>query len=126
MSDVLLNYPTTKIKDGEEFEEQFFWLNVNVFGRPTYVLPHRMHFRIGEASIVVDRHSYASHDYNSLQQGVAALPTKDGMVLTYLSRVSTDQVTGFGSSAERSVARTLMGSYLKDMLEAVRAKAEKP
>ena len=32
------------------FEEQFFWLNVEVFGRPTYVLSHRMHFRIGEAS----------------------------------------------------------------------------
>lgn len=126
VSDVLLNYPTTKIKEGEEFEEQFFWLNVEVFGRPTYVLSHRMHFRIGEASIVVDRHFYASHAYNSLQQGVMALPTQDGMVATYLSRVSTDQVTGFGSSAKRPVARALMGSYLKDMLEAFRAKAEKP
>jgi hypothetical protein len=126
VSNVLLNYPAAKIKEGEEFKEEFFWLNVDVFGRPTYVLSHRMHFRIGEASIVVDRHFYASHAYNSLQQGVAALPTKDGMVATYLSRVSTDQVTGFGSSAKRPVARTLMGSYLKDMLEAVRAKAEKP
>jgi len=66
VSNVLLNYPATKIKEGEEFKEQFFWLNVDVFGRPTYVLSHRMHFRIGEASIVVDRHFYASHDYNSL------------------------------------------------------------
>ena len=68
VSDVLLNYPTTKIKVGEDFEEQFFWMNVEVFGRPTYVLSHRMHFRISEASIVVDRHFYASHAYNSLQQ----------------------------------------------------------
>ena len=75
VSNVLLNYPATKIKEGEEFEEQFFWMNVEVFGRPTYVLSHRMHFRIGEASIVVDRHFYASHAYNSLQQGVMALPT---------------------------------------------------
>jgi hypothetical protein len=126
VSDVLLNYPTTKIKDGEEFEEQFFWMNVEVFGRPTYVLSHRMHFWIGEASLVVDRHFYASHAYNSLQQGVIALPTQDGMVAIYLSRVSTDQVTGFGSSAKRSVARALMGSYQKDMLKALRAKAEKP
>ncbi len=126
VSNVLLNYPATKIKEGEEFEEQFFWMNVEVFGRPTYVLSHRMHFRIGEASIVVDRHFYASHAYNSLQQGVMALPTQDGMVAIYLSRVSTDQVTGFGSSAKRPVARALMGSYQKDMLEALRAKAEKP
>jgi len=126
VSNVLLNYPATKVKEGEKFEEQFFWMNVKVFGRPTYVLSHRMHFRIGEASIVVDRHYYASHAYNSLQQGVAALPTQDGMVVTYLSRVSTDQITGFGSSAKRPVARALMGTYLKDMLEALRAKAEKP
>jgi len=126
VSSVLLNYPATKIKEGEEFEEQFFWMNVEVSGRPTYVLSHRMHFRIGEASLVVDRHFYASHVYNSLQQGVMALPTQDGMVVTYLGRVSTDQVTGFGSSAKRPVARALMGSHIKDMLKALRAKAEKP
>ncbi|MFI5248294.1 MAG: hypothetical protein ACHQWV_07045 [Nitrospirales bacterium] len=123
---VLLNYPVTKIKEGEEFEEQFFWMNAEVQGRPTYQLSHRTHFRIGEASIVVDRHFYISHDYNSLQQGVAALPTKDGMVVTYVCRLSTDQVAGFGSSLKRPVARTMMGSYLMDMLEALRAKAEKP
>ena len=126
ISNVLLNYPITKIEEGEEFEEQFFWMNAEVQGRPTYELSHRMHFRIGEASIVVDRHFYISHDYNCLQQGVAALPTKDGMVVTYLSRLSTDQVAGFGSSLKRPVARTLMRSYLMDMLEALQAKAEKP
>jgi hypothetical protein len=125
VSNVLLNYPAATIKKGEEFEEQFFWMNVEVSGRPTYVLSHRMHFRIGEASIVVDRHFYASHQYNCLQQGVAALPTKDGMVVTYLGRVSTDQVTGFGSSTKRPVARAMIGSHIKDMLEAIRAKAEK-
>ena len=84
-----------------------------------------MHFRIGEASIVVDRHFYASHQYNCLQQVVLALPTKDGMVVTYIGRVSTDQVTGFGSSAKRPAARAMIGSHIKDMLEAIRAKAEK-
>ena len=34
--------------------------------------------------------------------------------------------TGFGSSAKHPVARALMGSYQKDMLEDLRAKAEKP
>ena len=48
------------------------------------------------------------------------------MVVTYLSRVSTDQVTRFGSSAKRPVVRALMGSYVKNMLESLRAKAEKP
>jgi hypothetical protein len=121
----LLNYPAIKFKEADELEEQFFWVTIEVFGRPTYVLSHRLRFRIDEASVVVDRHYYASHDYNALQQGALALPTKDGTLVTYLSRVSTDQVAGFGSSVKHPVSRALMGPYLKDMLEALRAKAEK-
>ncbi len=121
----LLNYPSIKFKEAEELEEQFFWVTIEVFGRPTYVLSHRLRFRIGEAFVVADRHFYASHDYNALQQGAVALPTKDDIAVTYLSRVSTDQVAGFGSSAKHPVSRALMGPYLKDLLEALRAKAEK-
>jgi hypothetical protein len=122
---VLLNYPAIKFKEAEELEEQFFWVTIEVFGRPTFVLSHRLRFRIGESFVMVDRHYYASHDYNSLQQGALALPTKDDILVTYLSRVSTDQVAGFGSSVKHPVSRALMGPYLKDMLEALRAKAEK-
>jgi hypothetical protein len=121
----LLNYPTIQFKEADELEEQFFWVTIEVFGRPTYVLSHRLRFRIDEAFVVVDRHYYASHDYNALQQGAVALPTKDDTVVTYLSRVSTDQVAGFGSSAKHPVSRALMGPYLKDLLEALRAKTEK-
>ena len=86
----LLNYPAIKFKEADEIEEQFFWVTIEVFGRPTYVLSHRLRFRIDDAFVVVDRHYYASHDYNAMQQGALALPTKDDAVVTYLSRVSTD------------------------------------
>ena len=122
--DAVINYPAVKTKDGEVLEDQYYWLNIELSGRPIYVLSHRMLFRIGEAYVVVDRHFYASHDYNSLQQGIVVLPTKDGMLVTYLRRVSTDQVGGFGSGAKRSVARALMAPYIKGLLEALRAKAE--
>ncbi len=121
----LLNYPVIKFKEAEELEEQFFWILLEIYERPTYVLSHRLRFRIGEAAVVVDRHYYVSHDYNSLQQGVVALPTKDDLVVTYLSRVSADQVSGFGSSAKHHLARNMMGPDLKDLLEALRAEAEK-
>jgi len=121
---VMLNYPSIKFKEADEIEEQFFWLTIEVFGRPTYVLSHRLRFRIDKAVVVVDRHYYASHDYNALQQGALALPTKDGVMVTYLSRVSTDQVAGFGSSAKHPVSRALMKPYLKDLLQALRSKAE--
>ena len=123
--DVLIKYPATTLKQGEEFEEQFLWINSEVFGRPTFSLSHRMLFQIGEAYVFVDRQYYASHEYNCLQQGAAALPTEDGMVVVYLSRVSTEQVAGFGSSMKHSASRVLMTPYFKDLLEALRARAEK-
>jgi hypothetical protein len=123
--DVLVKYPAATLKQGEELEEQFFWINSEVFDRPTYALSHRMLFQVGEAYVFVDRQYYASHEYNCLQQGAAALPTGDGTVVVYLSRVSTEQVAGFGSSVKKSASRILMTPYFKDLLEALRAKAEK-
>jgi hypothetical protein len=124
--DLLLKYPAASTEAGKELlEEQFYWLNLDLFGRPTYVLSHRMLFQVGDAYMASERHIYTSHDYNSLQQGIAALPTKEGMLVLTLVRVSTDQVGGFGSSAKHPVSRALMGPYLKDMYEALRAKAEK-
>jgi hypothetical protein len=120
----LLNYPAAK--DGEKaLDEHFYWLNLDLFGRPTYALSHRMLFQVGEAYFASDRHFYTAHDYNSLQQGVTALPTKDGILVITLIRVSTDQVGGFGSSAKHSVSRALMGPYFINLYETLRAKTEK-
>jgi hypothetical protein len=122
--DAMSNYPVVKTKEGEAVEEQYYWLNVELSGRPLYVLSHRMLFRVGEAYAVLDRHFYSSHDYNCLQQGLVALPSDDGMLITYLRRVSTDQVAGFGSKVKHPLARALMVSPIKGLLEALRAKAE--
>jgi hypothetical protein len=120
----LLNYPDAK--DGQKaLEEHFYWLNMDLFGRPTYALSHRMLFQVGDIYFASDRHFYTSHDYNSLQQGVTAIPTKDGTLVITLVRVSTDQVGGFGSSAKHSVSRALMGPYFIGLYETLRAKAEK-
>lgn len=122
--DAMSNYPIAKTKEGEAVEDQYYWLNVELSGRPLYVLSHRMLFRVDEAYVVLDRHFYSSHDYNCLQQGLVALPTDEGMLVTYLRRVSTDQVAGFGSKVKHPLARALMVSPIKSLLEALRAKAE--
>jgi len=122
--DVIVNYPAT-LKQGEEFEEKFFWMNSEIRDRPTYTLSHRMFFRVGEAYVMVDRQYYASHHYNCLQQGAMALPTNDGTVVVYLSSVSTERVAGVGSSMKKSASRVLLTPYFKEMLEALRATAEK-
>jgi len=60
-----------------------------------------------------------------MQQIVAAIPTKEGTLLIYVGRVSTDQVAGVTSAAAHPVARTVMTPYIKDMFEAIRNRVEK-
>ena len=122
----LLNYPNgLPQEETKNLEEFFYWLNIDVFGRPTYVLVHRMLYHVGDAAFAVERQYYASHDYNSMLQGIAALPTKDGTFLFYIGRVSTDQVAGFGSSAKHPVSRAITAPYIKDMFEKLQARSEK-
>lgn len=122
----LLNYPQGLAKDeAKNLEEFFYWLNIDVFGRPMFVLVHRMLYHMGDAAGAVERHYYTSHDYNSMLQGIAALPTKDGTFLFYIGRVSTDQVAGFGSAALHPVSRSITAPYIKDMFREVQTKAGK-
>ena len=122
----LLNYPNGMTKEeAKNLEESFYWLNIDVFGRPTYVLVHRMLYHVGDAALAVERQYYASHDYNSMLQGIAALPTKDGTFLFYIGRVSTDQVAGFMSSAKHPVSRAITAPYIKDMFKSFQAKVTK-
>ncbi|MDR4495428.1 MAG: hypothetical protein AB7P17_10050 [Nitrospirales bacterium] len=115
---ILLHYPAGKTK---ELRESYHWLNIDVFGRPLLVLSHRMGIEIGEVFMGVDRHFYASHDYNGLQSAAGLLPVKDGTLLIYLFRISTDQVGGFGSSAKHPIARGLMGPFVEELFEGLRA-----
>jgi hypothetical protein len=122
----LLNYPNGLPKEeARNLEEAFYWLNIDVFGRPTYVLVHRMLYHVEDAAFAVERQYYASHDYNSMLQGIAAVPTKEGTFLFYIGRVSTDQVGGFGSAAKHPISRAITAPYIKDMFEDLQAKAGK-
>ena len=122
----LLNYPQGLAKEeAKNLEEFFYWLNIDVFGRPMFVLVHRILYHMGDAAFAVERHYYTSHDYNSMLQGIAMLPTKDGTFLVYIGRVSTDQVAGFGSSALHPVSRAITAPYIKDMFEKVQSKQGK-
>lgn len=65
----MLNYPNGLTKDeAKNLEGFFYWLNIDVFGRPTYVLVHRMLYHVGDAAFVIERHYYASHDYNNMRK----------------------------------------------------------
>ena len=118
---ILLNYPNDK---PEGLEESFMWSNYTAHGEPVFILTHDFSFTDGKAYAIVQRQFYVSGSYNAGQSVTAFVPVKDGTVVFYLNRTSTDQVTGFGSSTKRSIGSKVMASQLKELYEKVRAKAE--
>ena len=118
----LLHYPDGKPSG---VQEQFYWVNLNVFDRPTFVLSHSLAAKTGKDFVIVDRHYYASHDYNVLQEVGGLVPVKEGTLAVFLYRVSTNQVGGFGSSVKNPIARKLMESPLADLFRKLRDRGEK-
>jgi hypothetical protein len=117
-TEILHNYPSA---DMTGVEESFFWLNMEIFSRPLLILSHRMLYKDGDTYMTADRHFYTSHEYNSLQAVGGVWPKGDSSLVVYLYRISTDQVGGFGSSAKHPVSRALMGPYIVELFEKIRA-----
>ena len=75
----------------------------------------------GDAWIVAQRQFYVSTGYNTEQAVAAFLPAASGTLVVYANRTSTDQVTGFGGSAKRSIGSRLLASQLEAIFERARA-----
>ena len=114
---LLLSYPQGKPAG---LEEQFYWLRYDLDGRPNYTLRHRMAMPIGEAFAVADREFYVSHGYNTSQAFAGLIPVPEGTLIVYRSRVSTDQVAGFGSSVKKGIGRGVMAKQLTEIFESSR------
>lgn len=100
-----LNYPAALPGNATE---QFAWLNRNVEDRPTAILTHRVMVASEAGGIILSRQFYVGHSYNSSHVVAGGLPYKDGTLVFYSIRSSTDQVTGIGSSLKHSIGREQM------------------
>jgi myo-inositol-1-phosphate synthase len=76
---------------------------------------------VGESWAIADREFYVSHGYNTSQAFAQRIPVTEGTLIVYASRVSTDQVAGFGSSMKKKIGRTVMAKHLTDVFERSRA-----
>ena len=97
-----LNYPAALPPNATE---QFTWANRNVEDRPTPILNHRVMVTSDAGGIVLARQFYVGHSYNSSHVVAGGLPYKDGTLVFYSTRSSTDQVTGIGSGLRHSIGR---------------------
>ncbi|HVO23028.1 MAG TPA: hypothetical protein VMW56_05310 [Candidatus Margulisiibacteriota bacterium] len=116
--DVLLHYPATRPAG---LEERFFWLVYDLDDRPTLTLRHRMALPMGDAFVVADREFYVSQGYNAVQAHAALLPAKDGTMVFYVTRTSTDRASGFGASAKHAIGRRMMTQEIQSTFNRMRA-----
>lgn len=101
-------------------EEQFFWLDRKVEGRPTAILGQRIFQENETGSVVAIRHFYAGHSYNSLTLLIGCLPYREGSIVFYTQRISTDQVAGAASELRHVIGRGQMRNHMILRLEALR------
>jgi hypothetical protein len=114
LQQLLLSYPAGKPAG---LEEHFYWLRYVLDGRPNFTLRHRLAMPVGEIFAVADREFYVSHGYNTSQALAGFIPVPEGTLVVYQSRVSTDQVAGFGSSVKKGVGRGVMTKQLTEIFE---------
>jgi len=118
LSTVWLNYPAP-LPAGTL--EHFFWLNNTVDDRPTAILNHRIMLTSDAASVIITRQFYVGHSYNSSHLIVGCLPYRNGSVIFYTHRTSTDQITGLGHALKRSIGREHQKERMIQNLEGLRA-----
>jgi hypothetical protein len=116
---MLNSYPAGKPPGSEE---TFRWTYFEAHGTPTISLQHGLFVPDGEAWLVVQRMFYVSAGFNAEQALAALLPVQGGTVMVYGNRTSTDQVSGFGGGAKRSIGSKLLESQLEGIFEKGRAK----
>jgi hypothetical protein len=117
----LLDYPKGR---PEGTQEAFRWSYFKAHGVPTVVLTHLVLIPDGDAWIAAKRQYYVSAGYNAVQENAVFLPVDKGTIVLYANHPSTDQVTGFGGGAKRSIGSKLLASQIEALFEKASKRAE--
>ena len=112
-----LNYPQTLPADAKE---EFSWQNRVVEDRPTATLTHSLIQTSDSGAVIVVRQFYVGHSYNSSQLLAGCLPYREGAIVFYALRSSTDQVAGMGSGLKHSIGRDRMKAEMVKQLQRLR------
>jgi hypothetical protein len=116
--DLLDEYPK---KAPADLKETFTWSQLKAHGADTIVLGHAWTESFGGALVAVQRQYYVSTGYNAEQAIAGFVPVTGGTLVVYTNHTSTDQVTGVGGGAKRSLGRKFMASQLEDLFKKVAA-----
>jgi hypothetical protein len=78
-----------------------------------------------EYVIGVFREFYVAHTYNSLQLVLVTFPVKEGTIVFYSNRTSTDQVAGVGGGMKRKIGGQMLQKEVAKLFDTYRQDLEK-
>jgi len=142
----LNEYPNSK-PSAKKVEESFSWVNFIADDKPNLCLVHKIGMPVetkkqgdGDGGsdnqryyLFCQRHFYVMRGHNSVQGVGGAFPVvssaaddddskrrRQQHLLLYVSRTSTDQVSGFGGAAKRAIGARIMGGKIADNMDRLR------
>ena len=118
---MLLAYPD---RLPPSFQETYFWVVEKGPDGPLVSLTHRFVVPQGDGFGTVQRQFYVTNGYNVEQALARIVPVDGGSVVLYSNRTSTDEVSGFGGGARRTIGDDLMRTQLKRLYESMASKLE--
>jgi hypothetical protein len=99
--------------------QAFDWEQFTAHGEDTIALVHTFQGTFGGILVAAQRQYYVSTGFNAEQAIAGLLPAPGGTLVIYTNHTSTDQLTGFGSGAKRTIGRSLMASELQKLFQSV-------
>jgi hypothetical protein len=118
MLQLLTDYPKGRPSDLDEREQ---WAVYNANGARAIILQQLFALPDGDAWSVAARQYYVSTSYNAEQNLMLFVPAAEGGTVAFmLSRVSTEQVAGFGGSMKRGIGSKMMADTLSGIAARVR------
>lgn len=111
---LLKDYPQTT---NATVDEDYYWYLVSLGDRPAVGLSHRIHSKIGAATLLIERGYYISHTLDSVQILVGLIPVQEGTLLLYVNRTWTEEISGLFARVKRKIANKIMRSQMDHVLK---------
>ena len=100
-------------------DDDYFWARVEVDGRPSVALVHRLSVDDGARHLVGQRSFYISHFFDSGESLVAVAPVAEGTLFLYQDRIWLDEVSGLSGRLKKALGRRFLESHVEDMIEQI-------
>lgn len=112
----ILDYPNK----GQSLQHRLFAVANDVEGEPQYLLTHWIIESADTHVLVLQRHFYVNHTYDTLQMMLMCLQYGDGVLVTMLNETFTEKVAGFASGMAHNIGRGRLADAIAETFELIK------